>query len=82
MSWDFFASDVPVFNFEGRNRIGSKLGIVGTLFFGMGLLSFTAFKVTRFVTGSNPLIVQAEEEDAYTVDDDVDLKDVNMLFAF
>jgi hypothetical protein len=62
--------------------VGSASGLVGTLIFLFGIVGFTIFKVTRFLTGSNPLVVQSEEEDAYHQEDAVNLRESNMLFAF
>ena len=58
------------------------MGLLGSLIFIIGLGAFSIFKVTRFVTGANPLIVWATEKDFYTEEDKIDLTEKRMLFAF
>ena len=82
LAFDAFGARIPAFNFEGRNRIGSIVGIIATCFFYLGIGLFSVFKIARFSTGGNPLISEAVEVDFYTVDDVIDVYEIQMLGAF
>jgi hypothetical protein len=53
LSYDMFGAYIPNFNFEGRNKVGSKFGLVATCLFVLLLGNFAGFKISRFVTGAN-----------------------------
>ena len=82
LSLDLFALPAPSFNFEGRRKIGSALGLVASTFFMLSLGLFIWLKAGRFINGTNPLIAYAEEKDVYTSEDAIDLYEVQMLHAF
>jgi hypothetical protein len=46
------------------------------------MVSFSATRLQRLVTGSNPIINEEKELDFYTEADAIDLQELNMLGAF
>ena len=73
LAWDLFALPTPAFNFEGRRKLGSFLGLVASICFVLAVGLFIWFMASRFIHGTNPLIAYAEEKDVYTSEDAIDL---------
>jgi hypothetical protein len=82
LAYDMFGARIPTFNFEGRNKVGSPTGLVATVFFVVLLGSFAGFKVSRLITGGNPLISESMEIDFYDENERIVLDKINMLGAF
>ena len=65
-SYDIFATRVPEFNFEGRDKVGSIIGLCSTAVFLTIMIGFSSLKFKRFVDAENPLISEALDIDFYT----------------
>ena len=82
LGFDLFGSPIPSFNFEGRDKIGSVMGLCLTLVYLFVLISFTFFKTYRFYSGSNPNISASVTVNGWTKDDRIDLLEEKMMGAF
>jgi hypothetical protein len=82
LSFDLFGATIPVYNFEGRNKIGTPIGLVSTGMFVTLLGAFAGFKGLRFANGANPLISESEEIDFYDEDNRIKVDEIRMMSAF
>jgi hypothetical protein len=57
---DLYAIDVPMFNFEGRSKIGTSVGTFFSIVLRILVLGLALVKFIRLVTRSNPDIATSE----------------------
>ena len=63
---DMFAIDIPMFNFEGRPKIGTSFGTFCSIVLKILLLGLTTVKFIHLVTGNNPDIATSELHGQFT----------------
>ena len=71
--FDLFGSPIPSYNFEGRDKIGSVMGLLLTVSYLFLMISFTYYKTRRFYTGQNPNISNSVEVNGWSSEDKIDL---------
>ena len=79
---DTFSVQVPAFNMEGENVIGTLTGFILTVFFFLVILSYGVFKFIHLYTKKNPLITTILLSDEWSLEDAIDLHEENAVFAF
>jgi len=62
---DLYASKVKGFNFEGREKIGSKLGCFFSALVLLSTLTVTIIKFMDLVSNDNPTVTNAHEYDRF-----------------
>ena len=58
VSFDMFAPNMPSFNFEGRQKIGSIFGVFFTCFFIVGMSGYSLFNLGKIIDGANSVYVE------------------------
>ena len=65
-SQDLFAASVKSFNFEGRQRVHTPLGIFVTFMYTVFLYSYGAKMFLKLVSGDNPNVITEIRPESYS----------------
>lgn len=79
---DSFGKDVPAFNIKGETKVNTAVGGVISTFIITLVLIYASIKLNQLINRDNPNINETDIADHYSIEDRIDLNDINFRMAW
>jgi hypothetical protein len=81
--FDMFGTGPPQFTIDGKQQVGTSMGIVATLFISVVMLTYSILKGYQLAIKHNPSISVSYKSDVYSSEEEpLDLDNHNFRFMF